>query len=157
MCHRISYAKEISYSNAQLRRVSNVTYCLHPPLKQVLHCQFQGWQVQGLPIKFYCFSYHSTPKKDVLELCGVSTSIKPESSTSTISDILVLFVALNLQKQSTSSQLILPSALSELYTVFTEILDNSYGKPKYAVTYHTASSVLSISSPEYPQNLILNY
>lgn len=59
--------------------------------------------------------------------------------TNTIFDI-VLFAILSLllvvYRPLITSQKILSCALSELYKLFTEILDNSYGKCKYTVTYY---------------------
>lgn len=119
MCCRISYTK-VSHSSAQCSGALGVTSSEGASLPRTP----DGAAVPGHgATKLYCSGYCSTPiyvpetqEKSVHELDYIGTLRKPGSWKNTIFDIL-LCSALKLWRPLTSSQKILPRALSELYKV----------------------------------------
>lgn len=138
MSCRISYTK-VSHSSAQFSGALGVT-------------SSEGASLPGTPdgaavpghgaTKLYCSGYCSTAiyvpgtqEKSVHELDYIGTLRKPGSWTNTIFDILLYVLLSNCGDHWHLHKRYCPEPWVS-FTKSVEILDNSYGKPRYTVTYH---------------------
>lgn len=119
MCCRISYTK-VSHSSAPFSGALSVTSSEGVSLRVPRGQQRWAFQLQSFVAvvtaapRSKCQRHE---RKNVHELDYIGTLSKPGCWTNTISDILLLCSALKLWRPLTSSQKILPRALSELYKV----------------------------------------